>query len=86
MDSRVHGNDDWGRGGGVLSFLFFVAELSSVFSFLIFVILANAGTHRIVSGVVGCYRFTASVAVGVFYVVYCGECVFKSGIRRMWMN
>ncbi|HAS6368540.1 TPA: hypothetical protein ACGUVV_000777 [Vibrio vulnificus] len=35
MDSRVHGNDGWGRGGGVLSFLFFVAELSSVFSFLI---------------------------------------------------
>ncbi len=41
----MRGNDSWGRGGGVLSFLFFAAELSSAFSFLIFVILANAGTH-----------------------------------------
>ncbi|ADV87807.1 hypothetical protein VVMO6_02785 [Vibrio vulnificus MO6-24/O] len=45
MDPRIRGNDSWGRGGGVLSFLFFAAELSSAFSFLIFVILANAGNH-----------------------------------------
>ncbi|MCU8297453.1 hypothetical protein OC521_08510 [Vibrio vulnificus] len=37
MDPRLRGNDSWGRGGGVLSFLFFAAELSSDFSFLIFV-------------------------------------------------
>ncbi|EPP4066068.1 hypothetical protein ACUOE0_001472 [Vibrio vulnificus] len=41
----------WGRGGGVLSFLFSAAELSSAFSFLIFVILANAGAHRVASAV-----------------------------------
>ncbi|ELV8578933.1 hypothetical protein QNF13_004303 [Vibrio vulnificus] len=45
MDPRMRGNDSWWRGGGVLSFLFFAAELSSDFSFLIFVILANAGNH-----------------------------------------
>ncbi|HDY7675662.1 TPA: hypothetical protein RQK93_003387 [Vibrio vulnificus] len=43
MVSRVHGNDDWWRDGDVLSFLFFAAELSSAFSFLIFVILAHGG-------------------------------------------
>ncbi|MGR2947908.1 hypothetical protein ABMX85_21855 [Vibrio vulnificus] len=41
----MRGNDSWWRGGGVLSFLFFAAELGSAFSFLIFVILANAGNH-----------------------------------------
>ncbi|WP_349955354.1 hypothetical protein [Vibrio vulnificus] len=82
----MHGNDDWWRDGDVLSFLFFAAELSSAFSFLIFVILAHAGTHRAASGVVWCYPFTAVIAVGLFYVAYCGECVFKSGIRRVWMS
>ncbi|AIL69439.1 hypothetical protein VV93_v1c03400 [Vibrio vulnificus] len=64
MVSRVHGNDGWGRGGGVLSFVFFVAELSSVFSFLIFVILAHAGTHRIASGVARCYHYVDVLLLG----------------------
>ncbi|HFQ5302348.1 TPA: hypothetical protein ACGVAU_002038 [Vibrio vulnificus] len=86
MVSRVHGNDDWWCGGDVLSFLFFAAELSSAF-FLILVILASAGTNRTASGVAWYYRFIAGVAVGLFYVVaYCGKCIFKRGIRRVWMN
>ncbi|HAT8488806.1 TPA: hypothetical protein ACGU7P_003026 [Vibrio vulnificus] len=64
MDPRIHGNDSWGRGGGALSFLFFAAELSSAFSFLIFVILADAGTHRIASAVARFSHFIVGVAVG----------------------
>ncbi len=63
MDPRLRGNDSWGRGGGVLSFLFFAAELSSAFSFLVFVILADAGTHRIASAVAWFYRFITGVSV-----------------------
>ncbi len=33
MVSRVHGNNSWWCGGGVLSFLFFTVDLSSVFFF-----------------------------------------------------
>ncbi|MGL0957064.1 hypothetical protein [Vibrio vulnificus] len=58
----MRGNDSWWRGGGVLSFLFFAAELSSAFSFLIFVILANAGTHRIASAVARFWHFIIRVA------------------------
>ncbi|ALM72134.1 hypothetical protein FORC9_2617 [Vibrio vulnificus] len=47
----MRGNDSWGRGGSVLSFLFFAAELSSAFSFLVFVILANAGAHPSASSI-----------------------------------
>ncbi len=80
----MRGNDSWWRGGGVLSFLFFAAELSSDFSFLIFVILANAGTHRIASAVAWFYRFIAGVAVGfaLVFVCYC-ECVSKCGFLRV---
>ncbi|EHU4945107.1 TPA: hypothetical protein RQJ81_004157 [Vibrio vulnificus] len=60
----MHGNDSWGRGGGVLSFLFFAAELSSAVSFLVFVILADAGTHRIASAVARFSHFIVGVAVG----------------------
>ncbi|HFQ4839594.1 TPA: hypothetical protein ACGU2D_003964 [Vibrio vulnificus] len=71
--------------GGVLSFLFFAAELSSAFSFLIFVILANAGTHRIASAVAWFWHFIASV--GLALVVVCrGECVSKRGFWHVWMN
>ncbi|HFQ5405110.1 TPA: hypothetical protein ACGVBQ_004151 [Vibrio vulnificus] len=49
----MRGNDGWGRGGGVLSFLFFAAELSSAFSFLVFVILADAGTHPSAPAITG---------------------------------
>ncbi|EPQ9413564.1 TPA: hypothetical protein ACGU88_004057 [Vibrio vulnificus] len=59
----MRGNDSWGRGGGVLSFLFLVAELSSAVSFLIFVILANAGIHGIASAVACFYRFITGVSV-----------------------
>ncbi|ELV8657477.1 hypothetical protein QNE43_004220 [Vibrio vulnificus] len=83
----MRGNDSWGRGGGVLSFLFFAAELSSAFSFLVFVILANAGTHRIASAVAWFYRFIAGVAVGfAFVVVCCGEFISKRGFWHVWMN
>ncbi|EHZ7344772.1 hypothetical protein K6O87_004374 [Vibrio vulnificus] len=85
MDPRMRGNDSWWRGGGVLSVLFFAAELSSAFSFLIFVILANAGTHRIASAVARFSRFI--VAVGfAFVVVCCGECVSKRGFWHVQMN
>ncbi|OQK66520.1 putative membrane protein [Vibrio vulnificus] len=60
----MHGNDSWWRGGGVLSFLFFAAELSSAFSFLIFVILANAETHRTASAVARFWHFIIRVAGG----------------------
>ncbi|OJI49962.1 hypothetical protein [Vibrio vulnificus] len=60
----MHGNDGWWRGGGVLSFLFFAAELGSAFSFLVFVILADAGTHRIASAVARFSRFIVRVAGG----------------------
>ncbi len=60
----MHGNDGWRCGGGVLSFLFFAAELSSAFSFHIFVILANARTHRIASAVARFSRFIVRVAGG----------------------
>ncbi len=60
----MRGNDSWWRGGSVLSFLFFAAELSSAFSFLIFVILAKAGTHRIASAVARFSRFIVRVAGG----------------------
>ncbi|WP_433915897.1 hypothetical protein [Vibrio vulnificus] len=83
----MHGNDSWWRGGGVLSFLFFAAELSSAFSFLIFVILANAGTHRIASSMARFSQFIVGVAVGfAFVVVCCGEHISKRGIWRVWMN
>ncbi len=87
MDPRIHGNDSWGRGGGALSFLFFAAELSSAFSFLIFVILANAGTHRIASSVARFWHFIVGVAVGfaLVFVCYC-ECVSKRGFWRVQMN
>ncbi|BAC93099.1 hypothetical protein [Vibrio vulnificus YJ016] len=85
MDPRIHGNDSWWRGGGVLSFLFFAAELSSAFSFLIFVILAKAGTHQIASAVDRFWRFI--VAAGfAFVVVCCGECISKRGFWHVWMN
>ncbi|EGR1868638.1 hypothetical protein D3N24_14475 [Vibrio vulnificus] len=48
----------------MLSFLFFAAELSSAFSFLVFVILADAGTHRIASAVARFSRFIVRVAGG----------------------
>ncbi|HDY7740838.1 TPA: hypothetical protein RQJ91_004517 [Vibrio vulnificus] len=80
----MRGNDSWGRGGGVLSFLFFAAELSSAFSFLIFVILADAGTHRIASAVARFSRFI--VAVGFAFVVCRGEHVSKRGFWHEWMN
>ncbi len=71
----MRGNDSWGRGGGVLSFLFFAAELSSAFSFLIFVILANAGTHRIASAVARFWHFIIRVVgFALVFVCYC-ECV-----------
>ncbi|HDY8089875.1 TPA: hypothetical protein RQL10_003133 [Vibrio vulnificus] len=86
MDPRMRGNDSWGRGGGVLSFLFFAAELSSAFSFLIFVILANAGTHRTASAVARFWHFIIRV-VGLALVIVCrGECVSKRGIWHVWMN
>ncbi|MCJ0823125.1 hypothetical protein MO988_17165 [Vibrio vulnificus] len=73
--------------GGVLSFLFFAAELSSAFSFLIFVILANAGTHRIASAVACFWHFIIRVVVGfAFVVVCCGEYISKRGFWHMWMN
>ncbi|EGQ9934899.1 hypothetical protein FYF81_17200 [Vibrio vulnificus] len=94
MDSRVHGNDSWGYGGGVLIFYGIVALLvclvSSFFCLLASlcfsvspnVILTNAGIHRTASFVARYYRFIACV-VGLFYVVVCwGECVSK----RVWMN
>ncbi|EGR1868636.1 hypothetical protein D3N24_14465 [Vibrio vulnificus] len=87
MDPRIHGNDSWWRGGGVLSFLFFAAELSSAFSFLIFVILANAGTHRIASTMARFWHFIIRVAVGFALVfVCCCECVSKRGFWHVWMN
>ncbi|RZP98122.1 hypothetical protein D8T37_19910 [Vibrio vulnificus] len=87
MDPRMRGNDSWWRGGGVLSFLFFAAELSSAFSFLIFVILANAGTHRIASVVARFWHFIVGVAVGFALVFVCrGECVSKRGFWHVWMN
>ncbi|EPD2377089.1 hypothetical protein ACR8KE_003704 [Vibrio vulnificus] len=64
MAPCIRGNDSWGRGGSVLSFLFFAAELSSAFSFLVFVILADAGTHRIASAVARFSRFIVRVAGG----------------------
>ncbi|HAS8326726.1 TPA: hypothetical protein I7724_23160, partial [Vibrio vulnificus] len=86
MDSRVHGNDGWWRGGGVLSFYGIVALLvclvSSFFCLLASlcfsvspnVILTNAGIHGTASFVARYYRFIACV-VGLFYVVVCwGEC------------
>ena len=83
----MHWNDSWGRGGGVLSFLFFAAELSSAFSFLVFVILANAGTHRIASAVARFWHFIIRVAVGFAFVVVCrGEHVSKRGFWHVWMN
>ncbi|RZQ34810.1 hypothetical protein D8T41_21450 [Vibrio vulnificus] len=87
MEPRIHGNDSWGRGGGALSFLFFAAELSSAFSFLIFVILANAGTHRIASAVARFWHFIIRVAAGfAFVVVCCGECISKRGFWHVWVN
>ncbi|HAS6089087.1 hypothetical protein ABRZ87_07530 [Vibrio vulnificus] len=59
----MHGNEGGGCGGGVLSFLFFAAALTA-FSFLIFVILANARTHRIASAVARFSRFIVRVAGG----------------------
>ncbi len=82
----MHGNDGWGRGGGVLSFLFFAAELSSAFSFLIFVILANAGNHRIASAVARFWHFIIRVVGFAFVVVCCGEYISKRGFWRVWMN
>ncbi|EGQ8176343.1 hypothetical protein GYL69_004516 [Vibrio vulnificus] len=83
----MRGNDSWWRGGGVLSFLFFAAELSSAFSFLIFVILANAGIHRIASGVARFWHLIIRVAVGFAFVVVCrGEHVSKRGFWHVWMN
>ncbi len=83
MDPRLRGNDSWGRGGGVLSFLFFAAALTAFF--LIFVILAKAGTHRIASAVARFSRFI--VAAGfAFVVVCCGEYISKRGIWRVWIN
>ncbi|MGR2948068.1 hypothetical protein ABMX85_22825, partial [Vibrio vulnificus] len=77
----------WWRGGGVLSFLFFAAELSSAFSFLIFVILANAGTHRTASAVARFWHFIIRVVVGfAFVVVCCGKCISKRGFWHVWMN
>ncbi|AUJ33941.1 hypothetical protein ABRZ87_07535 [Vibrio vulnificus] len=76
----MRGNDSWWRGGGVLSFLFFAAELSSAFSFLIFVILANAGIHRIASTVARFWHFIIRVVAGfAFVVVCCGEYISKRG-------
>ncbi len=87
MDPRMRGNDSWGRGGGVLSFLFFAAELSSAFSFLVFVILANAGTHRIASTVACFSHFIIRVVVGfAFVVVCCGEYISKRGFWHVQMN
>ncbi|WP_253275196.1 hypothetical protein [Vibrio vulnificus] len=52
-----------------------------------FVILADAGTHRAASGVARCYRYVEVLLLVLLYaVVYCGKCVSKRGIRRMWMN
>ncbi len=83
----MRGNDSWWRGGGVLSFLFFAAELSSAFSFLIFVILADAGNHRIASAVARFWHLIIRVAVGFAFVVVCrGEFISKRGIWRVWMN
>ncbi|CAM4493954.1 Putative membrane protein [Vibrio vulnificus] len=81
----MRGNDSWWRGGGVLSFLFFAAELSSAFSFLVFVILANAGTHRIASAVARFSRFIVVVGFA-FVVVCCGEYISKRGFWHVWMN
>ncbi len=82
----MRGNDSWWRGGGVLSFLFFAVELSSAFSFLVFVILAKAGTHRIASAVARFWHFITCVAVGFAFVVVCrGEYVSKRGFWRVWM-
>ncbi len=82
----MRGNDSWWRGGGVLSFLFSAAELSSAFSFLIFVILADAGTHRIASAVARFWHLIIRVAVGfAFVVVCCGECISKRGFWHVWM-
>ncbi|MCA0761240.1 hypothetical protein, partial [Vibrio vulnificus] len=86
MDPRMRGNDSWGRGGGVLSFLFFAAELSSAFSFLIFVILAKAGTHRIASTVARFWHFIIRIVGFAFVVVCCGKYISKRGFRHVWMN
>ncbi|MBH9771937.1 hypothetical protein CJ424_03450 [Vibrio vulnificus] len=83
----MHGNDGWGCGGGVLSFLFFAAELSSAFSFLIFVILTNTGIPRIASSVARFWHLIIRVAVGFAFVVVCrGEHVSKRGFWHVWMN
>ncbi|POF55020.1 hypothetical protein CRN63_00035, partial [Vibrio vulnificus] len=67
--------------------LFFAAELSSAFSFLVFVILANAGTHRIASTVARFWHFIIRVVVGFAFVVVCrGECISKRCFWHVWMN
>ncbi|WP_206604312.1 hypothetical protein, partial [Vibrio vulnificus] len=82
----MHGNEGGGCGGGVLSFLFFAAALTA-FSFLIFVILANARTHRIASSVARFWHFIIRVVVGfAFVVVCCGEYISKRGFWHVWMN
>ncbi len=83
---RMHGNEGGGRGGGVLSFLFFAAELSSAFSFLVFVILANAESYRIASAVDRFWHFIIRVVGFAFVVVCCGECISKCGFWHVWMN
>ncbi|EHW0637514.1 hypothetical protein L3I77_004091 [Vibrio vulnificus] len=104
MDSRVHGNDDGWRGGGVLSFygivvllvfsviicssnFFLITSVCQPLSVSYLVILAHAGTHRTASGVARCYRYVDVLLLVLLYaVVYCGKCIFKRDIRRVWMN
>ncbi|MBN8146305.1 hypothetical protein [Vibrio vulnificus] len=86
----MRGNDSWGRGGGVLSFLFFAAELSFAFSFLVFVILADAGTHRIASAVARFSHFIVGVAVGAdqfshtVILANAGTHRIASAVARFW--
>ncbi|MGL0949234.1 hypothetical protein ACSTES_21785, partial [Vibrio vulnificus] len=67
MDSRMHGNDGWWRGGGVQIFCSLALIFARLFiSVSYLVILAHAGTHRTASGMAWYYRFIASVDVGLF--------------------
>ncbi|HAS8176069.1 TPA: hypothetical protein I7671_09525 [Vibrio vulnificus] len=102
MDSRVHGNDDGWRGGGVLSFygivvllVFSVIICSSSFSLITSVCQPLSVSQLVILAKAGNHRTASVVAryyrfiacvVGLFYVVGCGKCVSKRGIWRVWMN
>ncbi|MGL1007676.1 hypothetical protein [Vibrio vulnificus] len=65
MDSRMHGNDGWWRGGGVQIFCSLALIFARLFiSVSYLVILAHAGTHRTASVVARYYRFVTGIVVG----------------------